>query len=1166
MRLKKWTSGLVATSVALGLVPAANAGTSIQADVAARMNRLGIVQGVGVLPNGQPDFNLDGPITRAQLVTTIVRSFGLELAAQASQGAPSFADVPAGEWYSGYVAVAKSLAANKGIAIGRSETVFDPNAPVTKAEALVFVMKFLGYNASGSGANWYEPWLDLARSAGIITASDRMAYLPNPAQGATRGEAFVLLDLGYRAKVLTGGSSLYTQYVDRVAPAISIVQPPTATTQASITVTGSVSDNKGIQTVTLNGIPVTVTNGSFRETINLNPGFNQFVLEATDLAGNVQTQMISITRAEAEAATIEAADMTVGAGQTVPVNAVVKDANGSVIPNVSLNATSTLGTFANGQFTAGSALGSGKLLLQVGSVTKEINVTVAAGPVAQVLPATVGPGGVVKLQATDAFGNPVTSGLTWTLAPGQSGAAISADGTFTGFTAGKYTVIASQAGGSAFGQVGVYGMTTALEVTAPDQVVGNDTTPYKVTVTAVDANGIATPNFDGIISLSAPFGTFTPVMAQNGMATFEFTASSALIGERVNIKASATSGGLSVEGSATVDVSDQVATTIQVEPAAAFLTSNSTSTLLDVTVQVVDQAGAPMREGEFPLTVTLSGPATFEDGTTKQSISWNSFTDPLQIKPTEVGVTGAVTISVSGPGLSPASTQVSARMAGSPKQIMLKANQTKVTANTSSADENEALYFTAFVTDAAGVPVTPDDKDMKVVIEGIATGDLNKHYIAFDTNSNGRIDAGESFESLDVATLTFTDVPDGKLAFWLVGEKAGTYTVSVADAGSTTGLTASAKASYSVVAGAAHHFEGLQGSAVMVRRGAVTPLKYQLVDSFGNPVARVGLTLAFDPTGSNGLKLNGKTTAVSVKTDDAGVATVNLVADTIIDTYGGVPVSIDAAATNTANGWADTAIDWDTAVSSLVVAPGSVEVSLEYDNGSGYVPLVGALPAGTPFRVVATVKDTDGYNLSGIGSSIPVSLIVKTTGETQTNLANVTFSDPDNDGVYQSSDIVITKAGAQGLRVELGNMPQAVSSSQRTINVRAGELSGVKIAESDGTSIKMKADQPKELTIQLCDAYGNPVSGSAVPYPVKFTFMHMTDAGSYTSFRDQDGNELIASGIVLGRGRSSAKFFLRTNQTSGNTITVIVSIDDDNSGTFDGADQVFTKTYTIIPE
>jgi hypothetical protein len=1165
MRRKQWTSALTAASLAVGLAPALGAATGAQLDAGTRMNQLGVVQGSGTLPNGQPDLNLDGQITRAELITTIVRSFGLETAAQASKGIASFADVPAGQWYSGYVAVANNLAKSKGIAIGRSESVFDPNASVTKAEALVFVLKFLGLNATGAGTAWYDPWLDLATTQGVMTPAQRAEALQNAALSATRGEAFVILDLGYRAKVLPGGLSLYTQFVDSLAPAITLVSLPPTTTEATVTVTGTVSDNKAVTSASVNGNLVTLTGGRFSTTIQLAPGPNSIVVEATDLAGNSQRETLVVTRGATDAASIQAADLTVGAGQSINAGVVVKDAAGTAIPGVVVAGTSTLGTFANGQFTAGSALGSGKLTLKAAGLTKEINVNVVAGPVAKILAASVGPGGSAKLQATDAFGNAVTSGITWSLAPNQSGAAVAADGTFTGLIAGNYIVLASANGTSTMGQVGVYGMVNRLRVEAPANVVGNGKTEYTVKVYGVDANGFVTTNFAAPVSLDTPFGDVLSATAKDGMATFTFTASDAYIGEQAELKATSTLDGRALEGSTTVQVTAQEAASIRVQPAAAFLTSNATSTLLDVAVQVLDQHGAPMLDGDFPLTLTVTGPATFDNGTTTKEFDWTPFVDGVQIRPTEIGVTGTITVVATGAGLTAGQGQVSARMAGTPRLIALKASGTKMAAQTGTS-LSKALYFQAFLTDANGVPVTPDDKDLKVVFTGIPTADLEKQMIAFDLNGNGLLDGGEGFDPLDTADLTQTSVTDGTLAFWLVGKQAGSFGVSVADASTSPTLTASPAISYSVTSGQVHHFVGLHPQALLVQRGLPTTLRYQAVDDVGNPVAQANLQLVFDATGNSGLKLNGQTTAVKAVTDATGIATVTLVANTVITTSGGVPLSLNPGATNIANGWSGTATEWDTAVSSLIVAPGSVETSLEVDNGSGWTPLVGGLTAGMPIRVVASVKDTQGYLLPGVGSTIPAELVVKSTGTTQTNLSSVTFSDPDNDGVYQSSSIVITKAGVQTLRAELSNLPQPVTNTGKNVNVRAGALDGLKITEATNAQIKLKSNQAKELTIQLVDSWGNSVAGSGVPHAVKITFDHTAGGAGYTSFRDQNGTELITSGITISAGRTGAQFFLLSNLLSGNSVTIFATVDEDNSGTFDGSDPVYSVTYDLIAE
>jgi hypothetical protein len=71
-------------------------------------------------------------------------------------------------------------------------------------------------------------------------------------------------------------------------------------------------------------------------------------------------------------ASIEAEPVTVAACETVDVHAVVKDKLGNILTGITLKGQSGLGTYANGRFTAGKAIGTGMLALWAGAVHTEV--------------------------------------------------------------------------------------------------------------------------------------------------------------------------------------------------------------------------------------------------------------------------------------------------------------------------------------------------------------------------------------------------------------------------------------------------------------------------------------------------------------------------------------------------------------------------------------------------------------------------------------------------------------------------------------------------------------------------------------------------------------------------------------------------------------------------
>jgi hypothetical protein len=90
----------------------------------------GIIEGRGV-----EQFVPNEKVTRAEFAKMIVKAFGIENAAATE----SFSDVSEQDWFKPYVAAA----ANAGLINGRSETAFEPNATITRAEMATMAARAL---------------------------------------------------------------------------------------------------------------------------------------------------------------------------------------------------------------------------------------------------------------------------------------------------------------------------------------------------------------------------------------------------------------------------------------------------------------------------------------------------------------------------------------------------------------------------------------------------------------------------------------------------------------------------------------------------------------------------------------------------------------------------------------------------------------------------------------------------------------------------------------------------------------------------------------------------------------------------------------------------------------------------------------------------------------
>lgn len=142
--MKKILSFVLVLAMVLGSVSMAFAKTSTFSDVKglACEEAVNVLAGLGVV-QGYPDgeFKPARNITRAEAVKLIIGALAIPVDEKGSYETP-FTDVPANEWYAGYVRYANAL----GITKGTSATEFSPNAMVTSDQMIAFTMRALGYN------------------------------------------------------------------------------------------------------------------------------------------------------------------------------------------------------------------------------------------------------------------------------------------------------------------------------------------------------------------------------------------------------------------------------------------------------------------------------------------------------------------------------------------------------------------------------------------------------------------------------------------------------------------------------------------------------------------------------------------------------------------------------------------------------------------------------------------------------------------------------------------------------------------------------------------------------------------------------------------------------------------------------------------------------------
>lgn len=255
-----------------------------------RMMGLKVMGGKGLDPCGaQAD-----SITRAEFTAILMRAFGQVIQAGTAEGTPSFPDAGY-HWASGIIAKYELRVAEAGgDPVGLPGGKFAPNATVTPAEMVAFMMKALGVRRDPA-KSWPDDYLGRAVEAGMITTDQGEYIKPIWNQPGTRGLAFYLLDhVSYNFDI-GRGKTIYTTYADPTPPELQL-DPPT-TTDISITISGTVT---GAPYLFVNGEPVAIDReGRFTSVLLLREAMVAgIVVTAQDIAGNQTEKSITWTKTQ----------------------------------------------------------------------------------------------------------------------------------------------------------------------------------------------------------------------------------------------------------------------------------------------------------------------------------------------------------------------------------------------------------------------------------------------------------------------------------------------------------------------------------------------------------------------------------------------------------------------------------------------------------------------------------------------------------------------------------------------------------------------------------------------------------------------------------------------------------------------------------------------------
>lgn len=247
---RKLLSIVLALCLTLTLLPTATFAAGSYADTNGHWAEAAIERwsGYGILQGADGRFSPDGTLTRAQMATILSRLLALPEAS--SYG---FTDVAAGDWF----ADAIDRCAAAGIMQGTGGKA-EPNAPITREQAMVMLCRALGIDAAAANLSGYPDGAQVsAYAAGYVAALVQMGIVKgdvngklNPAGNITRAEIVTIIDRlitvyanvdGAVINAANGGTVLVT------AKNVSIANAPEGT---------KVIAAKGADGLSVNGKPV----------------------------------------------------------------------------------------------------------------------------------------------------------------------------------------------------------------------------------------------------------------------------------------------------------------------------------------------------------------------------------------------------------------------------------------------------------------------------------------------------------------------------------------------------------------------------------------------------------------------------------------------------------------------------------------------------------------------------------------------------------------------------------------------------------------------------------------------------------------------------------------------------------------------------------------------
>lgn len=254
--------------------------------------------------NEHGDLMLDQPITRAETIKVLIAALGKHNDAQMRSSEQPFTDV-AGHWGAGWIAVAKGM----GVTAGYPDGSFQPDKPISYAEVLTLLVRQVGLQPTSG--EWPMNYVEVAKAAGIATA-ELQAYLSDLNAPAIRNVVFALAHNAFHSVRDRLGQNFYMFYIDRQSPELRVDTVPTETDESSVLIRGRVLAETWQVRVREHIIYPAGHEGTwnFAAEVQLQEGANEIPVVAEDLAGNITTVNLTITRTTAPTVAVAVVEPT----------------------------------------------------------------------------------------------------------------------------------------------------------------------------------------------------------------------------------------------------------------------------------------------------------------------------------------------------------------------------------------------------------------------------------------------------------------------------------------------------------------------------------------------------------------------------------------------------------------------------------------------------------------------------------------------------------------------------------------------------------------------------------------------------------------------------------------------------------------------------------------